>query len=117
MIHRINLINLFFNLKKNHPNHHQQSLQDKKLHALATLKEVSSRIDDAANNLSNIHGILSSPQNGRSQKAEISSLQKTLVSFLKNSSSEVSSSAYIVSPFAGLKYLHQRKEQRQNKKS
>ena len=93
-----------------HPNHHQQSIQDKKLHASVNIKEVSSRIDDAANELSNIHGTLGSPQNGRSQKAAISRLQKILVPFLKNVSSEISSSAYIVFPFTGLNYVHQRNE-------
>ena len=78
------------------------------------LKEVSSRIQDVAKELSNIHHKFETIQSDlrRIHKSSLVSLRKTIVPFLNESATKISSSAQLVTPIAGLNYIHARNEKK-----
>ena len=78
------------------------SVQDKKLAASVYLKEVSSRIHDVAKELSTLHGLFTPVQKdlSRDHRSALTSLKRTIIPFLEESSSKMSASALVVSPIA-----------------
>ena len=91
-----------------------QSIQDKKLADSAYLKEVSSRIQDVAKELTNIHDNFETFESDlpRIHKSSLVSLKKTIVPFLNESATKISSSVQLFTPITGLNYIHARNEKK-----
>ena len=93
----------------------RSTTNDRKLQASVQLKGISSRLGDFAKELDSIHNILSPSETAsvRNQKAALGTIKQTLIPFIQDASSSISSSANLMSPIGGVNYIHRRNEQKQ----
>ena len=87
------------------------STKDKQLKSTLYLKEVSERLIDVTTELTELHRLFISENNlGRTQSLALTALRMTLLPFLKESSKNIRDASKILSPIAGIEYVHNRHE-------
>ena len=85
----------------------QSSVKDKQMKAVLYLKESSVRMHDLAEELNRMHDVMRDNElSNRTKNSELIRLKRTIIPFVHDTSENCFDYSKIVSPIAGLDYVH-----------
>ena len=94
----------------------QSSIKDKQMNDVLYLKESSTRMHDLAEELNIMHDIMRDNElSNRTKNSELIKLKRTSIPFVHDTSEQIFNYSKILSPIAGLEYVHEREECKKRK--
>ena len=94
----------------------QSSIKDKQMKSVLYLKESSARMYDLAEELNRMHNVMRDNElSNRTKNSELIKLNRTIIPFVHDTSEQIFNHSKILSPVAGLDYVHKREECKKRK--